>query len=105
MFERSKELLDSTFNNYKPKKVVNADYIVDFIENNKNNEKITIYIKRDIIVPLTEEEYKNLKIDFEYHKKLIKTAKKDEEIGFIKIYSKNNLIFTEKIYIMVNEQN
>ncbi len=103
MFERSKEILDGAFNEYELKNVYNSNNVIDFIDNYNKTQKLPIYVKEDVVVPLNKNEQENLEIVYEYPKKLTSSAKKDEIIGFIKIYAKNNLIFQQKIYIMVGE--
>ncbi len=97
MFERSKELLSQSYENYKNYKLVESDYIIDFIKSDMG--EIPIHIQNDIILPLTDEEYKNVKIKYDYPSKLVDFSAK--EIGKIQIYVKNNLIFTEKIYTIL----
>lgn len=102
MFERSKELLDYAYNNYSNKKIISKNNIVGFIESKKGNN-IPIYIKEDIYLPLRKNEDEFIKIAYDYPSKTEKILKKDEIIGFVKIYIKNNLIFEQKIYIMLDE--
>ena len=97
MFERSKNLLDDSFGQYKNYKLVESDHVIDFIDG--ENGKIPIGINDDIVLPLTESEYNNISIKFEYPSNISNIN--DKEIGKVKIFIKNNLIFTEKIYIIV----
>ncbi len=103
MFERSKELLNFAFNNYEQKILVKSDNVIGYTKSKNLDEDIPLYIKEDLILPLTKEEFENINIVYDYPKNLSKPAKKDDVIGFIKIYSQNNLIFKQKIYIMVDE--
>lgn len=99
MFERSKTLMTECFNKYKNYKLFESDDIVDFIKT--DSEDCGLYIKNDIIVPLTETEFENIKIIYDYPNFIEKPFKKDTEIGFIKIYAENNLIFLEKVYTII----
>ncbi|MBE5749906.1 MAG: D-alanyl-D-alanine carboxypeptidase [Clostridiales bacterium] len=101
MFERSKELLTNTFSSYKLYNVLDSDNIVGFIFNTKNNKKIAIYIKDDVFLPLTQHEIKNIKIEYDYPNFIDYSVKKDQEIGSVKIYCENNLIFQQKIYTII----
>lgn len=101
MFEKSKELLNNSFANYKLYKLVESDNILDFISRKNMNDKIGIHIKNDIILPLTEKERENIKIIMDYPKELSFYEKKEQEIGEIRIYNKNNLLFVEKIYTIL----
>ena len=101
MFERSKILLQNGFDDYKMYNLVESDNIIAFIPTGNPEEKRGVYIKEDVIVPLTESEQKSVEIVYELPEIINSTAKKDEEIGFVKIYCKNNLIFSQKIYTIV----
>ena len=97
MFERSKTLLSNAFNDYKAYKLIESENIIDFIDSERG--KIAITIKNDVILPLKENEYKNLRIKYEYPSFLSDFS--NNEIGLIKIFCENNLIFTEKIYTII----
>lgn len=101
MFERSKTLLSNCFSEYKNYKLVESDYIFDFIEINNSERKCGIYVKNDIVLPLTESEKNSIQIIYDYPKTLSKPIKKDQEIGSIKICCENKLLFEEKIYTIV----
>ena len=98
MFERSTALINESFNNYKPVKLVEADNFVDIFKIDSKVQPIYAYIMTDIIVPLTIEEENNIVIKYVYDKNLTLTIKKDTQIGNIKIYCLNNLLFVKKIY-------
>ncbi len=100
MFEKSKTLLSTAFDNYKNYKIVESDHIVDFID--VDGVKCGVYVKNDVILPLTKFEYENLEIKLDFPKKIIKSIKKDQEIGNVKIYCQNNLLFTEKLYSILD---
>ena len=102
MFERSKELLSNAFNKYSPVKLIESDNIVDFVEIENCNINCPIYIKNDLVLPLSEYEKENVEIDYEIPNVLRAPIKKDTEIGKIKISVKNNLIFTENLYTMID---
>ena len=97
MFERSKELLTESFNNYENIKLVNSEHIIGFIYDSKN-EKHSIAVKRDIILPIKSIDKDKIKIEYDYQDKIDKVIKKDQEVGQIKIYLENRLIFSQKIY-------
>ena len=102
MFDRSKEILNDAFNKYSPYKLVESDNIVDFIEIKDSIAKCPIYVKNDVILPLSEFELNNIEIKYEIPTVLSKPVIKDEEVGKIKFYVKNNLIYTEKLYTMID---
>ena len=101
MFERSKTLLRNGFNCYNMYNLVESDNIIAFIPTENPDEKRGVYIKEDVIVPLTESERESVQIAYELPEMISSATKKDEEIGFVKIYCKNNLIFSQKIYTIV----
>lgn len=101
MWQISASNLDYCFDNYKNIKVLEADNVLDFY-NSPSGEKIGVYIKKDVCLPLTKNEFKNLKIDIKYDKNLIFPTKKDTEIGVVNLFVKNNLLFSEKIYNIVD---
>lgn len=102
MFEKSKKLLTESFNDYKNYKLTESDHIVAFAEIEQSVQKCGLYIKDDIILPLTEKEFSEIKLELDYPEILKKGIKKDTEIGFVKIYCSNNLIFKEKIYTIID---
>ena len=102
MFERSKELFNNAFSNYKTYKLIESDHILDFVSIDRSDDKCGLYVKNDVLLTLTENEKKNLKIEYEYPKLIKKGVKKNSEIGIIKFYVQNNLIFSEKIYTIID---
>ena len=101
MFERSKTILQNAFDAYKMYDLIESDNIIDFIPMENSDLKCGVYIKEDVVLPLKESERENLEIVYELPETVKIGTPKDAEIGLIKIYSKNNLIFTEKIYTIV----
>ncbi len=102
MFERSMSLIENAFNEYKPYKIIESDNIFDFIDVENSQEKCGVYLKNDVILSLKESEMENLRFEYNYPKKIKKPIKKDQEIGSVKIYCQNNLLFEEKIYTIVD---
>ena len=100
MFERSKTLLSECFNDYKLYKILESDNIVGFSK--FNDIKIPLVVKNDILLPLSDNEIKGIKTVYEYPESINKPINKDTEIGFVKIFSENNLIFQEKIYTIID---
>lgn len=104
MWEKSKQLLDSSFNNYERVTVIKSDEMVAFSGIEGETEKCGLYIKNDIILPLTKKEKESLKVEKEYPLSLKPPIKKDEPVGKIKIYALNKLIFEEKIYTIIEKK-
>lgn len=101
MFERSKTILQNCFDGFKLYPLVESDNIIGFIPVEESEELCGVYIKGDINVPLTAWEKENAEIRFELPEIIKKDTAKDTEIGFVKIYCQNNLIFSAKIYTIV----
>ncbi len=102
MFERSKNLITNFFGEYKNYKIIESDHILDFIKVENSNETCPIGLTEDLTLTLTRDEKENLNIEYEYPKTLSKPIKKQTEIGLVKIYYKNSLIFKQKIYTIVD---
>lgn len=97
MFERSKQLLDCSFQDYKLVKVIDKD-------------------KFNYVIPNENGEYKCLKIDFSFYypikngevltpklilpEKLETTVKSNQIVGKIEIYGSKQLIFYQNIYTL-----
>ena len=101
MFERSKTILQQCFDDYKIYPLVESDNIVDFIPIENSDELCGVYIKSDVIVPLNDYEIKHCEIIYDLLEFIKEGTPKDSEIGFIKIYCQNNLIFSAKVYTIV----
>ena len=102
MWEDSKTLLSNSFNNYKNYLLLNSNDILKFINIENSNDKCGVYVRHNVILPLTEAEFNSLNIEFDLPNTIKKNIKKDTNIGEVKIYSKNNLLFTEKIYTIID---
>ncbi len=101
MFERSKTILQKGFDDYKLYNLAESDNIIDFIPVEDSDALCGVYLKKDVVVPLTVAEKESIEIRFELPETVKHDTPKDTEIGFVKIYCQNNLIFTEKIYTIV----
>jgi D-alanyl-D-alanine carboxypeptidase (penicillin-binding protein 5/6) len=104
MWNKSAELLDYSFDNFSMKKVVESDHILGFADiEGENSEKCALVTDKDIVLPLSKQESQNLKIIYDYPKILRKPFKKGEKVGQIKIYTQNNLIFSQEIYTIIGK--
>lgn len=101
MFEKSKELLNICFDQYENKLILDCDNIIGFANIKNSNKKCALAIQNDIILPLTEEEFSKIKITYEYDEEIEKPTENYQEIGLVKIFLQNNLIFQEKIYTIL----
>lgn len=104
MWQNSASNLDYCFDNYKNVKILESDNVLDFYKLS-NGEKVGVYIKNDVYLPLTKNEHEKVKIDIKYKNDLKFPVKKGTEIGVVNIFIKNNLLFSEKIYNIVDIKN
>lgn len=104
MWQKSSALLNKSFENYFYKEIINSSEIIDFINSNQN-EKVGVYVKNSLFYPLTIEEQNKLKTEINYTFNKGVYIKKGSSIGKINIYLKNNLIFSQKIYNIIDIKN
>ncbi len=97
MFEDSKTLLSKAYDEYNLEKIIESDNIIDFITD-KNNISYALHVKNDIVLPLNSYEKENLEVIYDYSNNVNYLLNSNQEVGKIKIYIKNNLLFEEKIY-------
>ena len=102
MFERSKEMMENCFSVYSMEKVLSCEEIFAFIPIENTDRKCGVYLKKDVILPLTEKEREHLKTVADLPNFIPKGTKRDTEIGKIKIYSENNLLFEEKLFTIID---
>ena len=104
MWQKSADLLDSCFSKYKNYKILESDEILDFITD-KRDKKIGVSLFEDVIIPLTEEEREHLTYKIKYCIDKSKYYKSNTIIGELAFYIKNNLIFSKKIYNIIDINN
>ena len=98
MFEESSTLINSAFSEFEYEKIIDKDKEIynEYIINNKEG-KLYLYTKEDFYYPLRNNEYSDLKLTYSVD---LDNAKSGDEVGEIKIFFKNNLIKTLKLYTM-----
>ena len=101
MFEKSKELLTEKFNSYKNVKIVESDNVIGFTT--FNNENIPLIVKEDVVLPLNSSEKEKIMVEYDYPATINEIEDLQKEIGLVKIYCENNLIFEQKIYTILSE--
>lgn len=99
MFEESTRLINKAFDEYSLVCVQNKGELNNY-ENNLKTQNSSIFTKNDIYLPLKQEEKD--KIEFKYE--LFKEPLSDGQIGFEYLVLENNLIFSEKIYTIIDEK-
>lgn len=98
MFEESSVLLNSAHQNYANKLIIDKnkeiynEYIID-----KNQGKLYLYAKEDFYYPLTDAEMSNLRLEYNV---TLDNAQAGDNVGEIKVFLKNDLISTQKLYTM-----
>ena len=101
MFEESMNLLNKASSEFKKLSLV-KDYSVvgsvDVVDGDKS--KVKVYCKKGFEKVVLAKEMVNYTVDYDYKKTLNAPLKKDQKIGIIKVFYKNDLIFEENLYIM-----
>ena len=98
MFEESTTLLNSSFEDFENVKIIDKnketynEYII-----NENEGKLYLYTEEDYYYPLTKNEMKDLRLEYSV---TLDNAKSGDNVGEIKIFLKNDLIKTLKLYTM-----
>lgn len=98
MFEDSAVLLKKAMSEYKYFEILPSYKFVDdvMVENGKSSS-IRLYNKNSFSVVVKEKEIERYSVVYDYQKLVNAPIKKDEELGNVKIYYNNTLIFEEKL--------
>ena len=98
MFEESTTLLNSSFEDFENVKIIdkNKEIYNEYIIN-ENEGKLYLYTEEDYYYPLTKNEMKDLRLEYSV---TLDNAKSGDNTGEIKIFLKNDLIKTLKLYTM-----
>ncbi len=99
MFERSTELFEDSFLNYKNqvifKKGVSLQDVA--INNAYSINSVGIGVKDDIVYPLKKCETNDITFSVEIYKNLSFPIEKDKEVGNLSVYMGKDLIFSQKL--------
>ena len=100
MWERSEELLDFSYNNYKLYELVNKQDLCDKIYKDKNQKPFSVLLQNNFSYPLQESEKPDIiyKINGKNPKEFMLNPQKS---GVFEIYLKNKLIFSQNIFIII----
>lgn len=98
MFEESSNLINSAFDKFELKKIIDKDKKIynEYILSDKEC-KLFLYTDEDFHYPLQSNEFKDIKINYSVD---LKDAKSGDEVGKIDIFLKNDLIKSLKLYTM-----
>ncbi len=98
MFEESATLLNNAHGNFENAKIIDKhkeiynEYIID-----KKEGKLYLYAEEDFYYPLMPSERKDLRLEYNVE---LDDAKKGDNVGEIKVFFKNDLIKTIKLFTM-----
>lgn len=99
MFEDSARLLEKGLNEYKFFEILpRYKFVDDVLVENGNSPTVRLYNKNGYGVVVKEGEIERYSVEYVYEKLQKAPISKDQEMGSVKIYYDNNLIFEEKLY-------
>ncbi|MEG1751997.1 MAG: D-alanyl-D-alanine carboxypeptidase family protein [Clostridia bacterium] len=101
MFNDSEALLENTFKNYTMHQVL-LPYAFQkkvIVENGKK-ANVKIFSKRGFAYPILTKEVSKFEVVVDLPQTLYAPLKKEQEVGEIKIYFDNHLLFCEKLFTM-----
>lgn len=98
-YERCKKLFSDAFNNYRMVKIVDRNKF-DYVGFTERGMPVKLVIREDFIYPIKRSE--KLVCEQILPKTLPIGIKNGEEAGEIKIYSSKQLIFSQKIYTLID---
>ncbi len=100
MWERSTELLDYSFNNYKLYELVNKEDLNNRIFKSEHGKVFSVILQKNFSYPLLQSEKSeiNYKIN---GLNVLEFFKKPQKSGVFEIYLKNKLIFSQNIFIIL----
>lgn len=97
MWERSKELLDDGLNNYKTTKIFDSEDFFSNLYKTNSGKIVKFFTNNDFYYPIANSEAES--INFKINDKTIEEyALNPQKTAEIKIFLKNELIFSQKIY-------
>jgi len=87
------KLYDNAFNNYKSYTIIGKnDYVCSSKVNSCNDDIVKLYAKDDIKLVLTNNEYKDIKLEYDYETTVTAPIYKGQKIGELKIKLKDDLV-------------
>ncbi len=102
MYERSTELLNSAFNEYKMTKIFCAcDEIEMLPVKNLKDFSCPVGVKSDVYLPLKKGEKEKLKFEIQNTNEISAPFEMGKEAGDLKVYCENQLLFSGKIYTII----
>ena len=103
MFEESFDLLSNVYNEFEKVELLKDNEILGEIGVCNGTENyVKFYVKHQFCDVIKKSEVNEIKVSYVMPKMIEAPIKKDQIIGEVQIYLKNNLLFSEKIYTMDN---
>lgn len=99
MFEETTKIINKIFEEFSLKDIREINNINNY-ENKLKTQNSSIYFEKDIIIPLKLEEFDKLTVRFD----LLEKPDGDGLIGFEYFVLENDLIFSAKIYTIIDEK-
>ena len=103
MYERSTQLLDETFLQFKPYSILRKERCYA-LETDVPDRKIRCACRKSISYPLTEEEFSQLRVREVLPEIVNLPVQSGQIVGEIFVYLKNQLLFSEKIVSIENAE-
>lgn len=101
MFEESYGLLEKSFQDYEMTNLLSPyTYLRTIPVLNSNSSEVKLYTQKGFCYPLSQNEKHQIEIIAEIPNQISAPMKKEQQVGELKIYLDNNLLFCEKIYTM-----
>lgn len=98
MFEETMRLFDKSFKEYSLELIMKKEDINNYEKNSKTQNSLKI-LEKDIYLPLNASEKDKIQIKIE----TFENARDDGQIGFVNFLMENDLIFSEKIYTIIDK--
>ena len=98
MWERSRELLDNSFGEFKMTKIVDANYYKNTVFKTQNGKAFQFGFEKDVCYPIKENERVDLRFDGKTQEEFTKNPKKE---CIFEIFVENKLIFSQNLYNII----
>lgn len=102
MYNRSAEILNQCFSDYKVFKLFDHENYSAELNTDLPWKKCKCACKDDFYYPLTEAEYNEISSEYCLPEKVALPVEAGEEVGNLKVYLKNQLLFSQKIVSIEN---
>jgi D-alanyl-D-alanine carboxypeptidase (penicillin-binding protein 5/6) len=104
MFERSKNLLDKSYNEYEYTEIFNADLFNEKVKIIGTDIYCQLKTNKSFYYPIKKNEINDIKINIVFPKEITPPFEKEDIVGKIEIFYENQLLFSENIYTIIGVQ-